>query len=684
MAITLGLVEAVDSNGVYVSMPGSRGVLRGPYRSLSTAGVGTTVLIAATEDGEQVVVGPTYGGDGFYNVRTFGAAGDGVTDDTAAVHAARDAAGDGGTVYFPSGTYRMTATLNVENQTWAFAAGVECRCASTSSALITITASGVEVRGGTLVGDWDWDAYVGQDVAPRITGNKGIRVEAPASTAVSNVTVRGVTFRRFGHAAFETFVQAGGTLDGTSLIDCTIVENRTGATWWCETAGSQNNRILVRGCTFEDTWMPATRGDAAYGGNFLGTVTGTGGTITDMTVEGNHFGDRCGRMVLEVWAKSEPYWVTNLRVVGNRFGEGWYRTISLGAYGAYFANNEVNDFYSYVETGGDHYVFDSNVFYGAYLWPVSNTFGAVVQRNVFHLVDNTFAIKAWYVGDWSIVDNEFYFRDDVRGVTEADVPAGRKGDVVAVSNCSRFTVARNTFRFQGKAGAKHWLNLNGVALSTFSDNLWHVTRSATADGQPSDNGRVLFEDIADCAITGNRVTSDIELDTASQCHVSFTHETSSVVRRSWDTGTGAWVDKTLDGILNTPPGSPASGDEYLVGDTPTGAWGGHPGEFAEWSGAAWTFRSVDGWVFANPATPDSDDAWIDTTPSTGSAGSDLALLSGTLRNTFSGNDWTGAGAGFALSSSRLYYRRSGGVYVDNVYDGAVTAYGGVNPTAVFD
>jgi len=42
------------------------------------------------------------------NVRWFGAKGDGVTDDTAAVHAARDSSAfaNNGTLYFPKGTYK--------------------------------------------------------------------------------------------------------------------------------------------------------------------------------------------------------------------------------------------------------------------------------------------------------------------------------------------------------------------------------------------------------------------------------------------------------------------------------------------------------------------------------------------------------------------------------------------------
>ncbi len=57
MAITLGLVEAVDDNGVYVSMPGSRGVLRGPYETVQNVTAGDKVLMVTTDDGDNVIVG---------------------------------------------------------------------------------------------------------------------------------------------------------------------------------------------------------------------------------------------------------------------------------------------------------------------------------------------------------------------------------------------------------------------------------------------------------------------------------------------------------------------------------------------------------------------------------------------------------------------------------------------------
>lgn len=54
------------------------------------------------------------------DVKTAGAAGDGVTDDTAAIQAALD---NGGCVYFPAGTYRITGSLHPKSNTKMFGCG---------------------------------------------------------------------------------------------------------------------------------------------------------------------------------------------------------------------------------------------------------------------------------------------------------------------------------------------------------------------------------------------------------------------------------------------------------------------------------------------------------------------------------------------------------------------------------
>ncbi len=51
-----------------------------------------------------------------------------------------------------------------------------------------------------------------------------------------------------------------------------------------------------------------------------------------------------------------------------------------------------------------------------------------------------------------------------------------------------------------------------------------------------------------------------------------------------------WQQSVL-GELDTPPGTPAAGDRYLVIATATGDWVGRENDIAEWDGSAWVFTS---------------------------------------------------------------------------------------------
>lgn len=44
-------------------------------------------------------------------------------------------------------------------------------------------------------------------------------------------------------------------------------------------------------------------------------------------------------------------------------------------------------------------------------------------------------------------------------------------------------------------------------------------------------------------------------------------------------------------FTNTPPGSPANGDRYVCGTSPTGAWSGQANKYATYLGSAWEFRT---------------------------------------------------------------------------------------------
>ena len=120
------------------------------------------------------------------NVKDFGAVGDGVTDDTAAIQAAIDSRAvinAGGTVYFPNGRYVVSSTINLT------ANGILLKGESksmarfwanhTNGAVIRIT------RGSCQVKDLQIISVGNRLTAPTYTINCGIRVEsedAPDST----------------------------------------------------------------------------------------------------------------------------------------------------------------------------------------------------------------------------------------------------------------------------------------------------------------------------------------------------------------------------------------------------------------------------------------------------------------------------------------------------------------------
>jgi len=83
---------------------------------------------------------------GWHDVRDYGAVGDGVTDDTAAFTAARVAAGTGGTVFIPAGTYLFGSAVNPgHNITWqgvGVGSILKCSAANTDNAIFKTSGSG--------------------------------------------------------------------------------------------------------------------------------------------------------------------------------------------------------------------------------------------------------------------------------------------------------------------------------------------------------------------------------------------------------------------------------------------------------------------------------------------------------------------------------------------------------------
>lgn len=76
-------------------------------------------------------------GEQVYNVKAYGAAGDGTTDDTTAIGSAITAAVGGGVVFFPAGTYKLTSAL-------ALTAGINLQGASPLSSIINQTSTSAD------------------------------------------------------------------------------------------------------------------------------------------------------------------------------------------------------------------------------------------------------------------------------------------------------------------------------------------------------------------------------------------------------------------------------------------------------------------------------------------------------------------------------------------------------------
>jgi parallel beta-helix repeat protein len=143
------------------------------------------------------------------NVRLFGATADGVTDDTAAIHAARDAAGVNGEVVIPNGTYLVTTVRpNVAGQRWTLAPRATLYYKNgTNDRTVYITATDVTFQGGIIDGN---------KANQSGSSTHGIQAETGADRAIiDGVTVQnaGTTGIRISHA------------QGAKVRNCRVVDS---------------------------------------------------------------------------------------------------------------------------------------------------------------------------------------------------------------------------------------------------------------------------------------------------------------------------------------------------------------------------------------------------------------------------------------------------------------------------
>jgi hypothetical protein len=119
------------------------------------------------------------------------------------------------------------------------------------------------------------------------------------------------------------------------------------------------------------------------------------------------------------------------------------------------------------------------------------------------------------------------------------------------------------------------------------DSLGHNARF-TAFGKGTLNS---YASIADSLNSPKIVFGDANYKNSDITQVLTTNSNGDLTFTSGGGVTGDITWSVLS-IINTPPGSPVSGDTYLVGTAGTGAWSGHNNQIATWNGSSWTFSTA--------------------------------------------------------------------------------------------
>jgi hypothetical protein len=152
---------------------------------------------------------------------------------------------------------------------------------------------------------------------------------------------------------------------------------------------------------------------------------------------------------------------------------------------------------------------------------------------------------------------------------------------------------------------------------------WKLTNTLATDSLgPFTSFKTANYELTDALL--GQLTNDVILATgtrafnASQSMGNNRMTNLSTPINDGDAATKLYVDNAVSGLndfresvlskdITDPPGSPTTGDRYLIGLDPSaaiasGAWAGRDGDVAEWGGSAWSFE--------NDTTPFTDGTFI--------------------------------------------------------------------------
>lgn len=304
------------------------------------------------------------------NVKHYGAKGDGVTDDTAAIQAAITATGwptTSGAVYIPTGRYNINATGLVldagsVNSTPAFA----------------------------LIGNRSQLYSESQSTSPMLDITDAI-------ISGTDFTIKGITWApNCSNSPYRTAIRLKRS-ELIRIIDCRFTSNYSTGIEFDATGSSNYN--LIQGCFFDNEARGILfSGDGAYstitncifgeglGGNPLNWIQSSNGAnpANSIIVSNNHFYGQSATLPIINIVQGKGWVIT-----GNRFQLSHQESIWVGGAGSsenhvisgnVFSAGERHDIYV---NGGERNVISNNVFDRRLTGTAANTYSAVRVLNTF-------------------------------------------------------------------------------------------------------------------------------------------------------------------------------------------------------------------------------------------------------------------------------------------------------------
>ncbi|MGW7197213.1 right-handed parallel beta-helix repeat-containing protein [Streptomyces chryseus] len=280
----------------------------------TAADVGAVPTTGGTVNGDLAITGRLTGGTldlasaRIFNVHAYGAVGNGIADDTAAIQAALNAArtAGGGVVLIPGGrTYAINTFLAVFDNTTIWAWGATVRSVGTTGLLRNFLDSelfnGYAGHSNILIAGGIWDANAADGTTGTVTG----MTNAFGFVHAKNITARDVTIRNVSSAHALEF----NSVDGGRVINCRFEGYR-------DNSGDSSRQFS------EAVQIDIAVSGSSSIGNFDGTPS------RNILVEGCYFGpsERCGVFGRAVGSHTAPAGkhYENVQVLGNRI-EGTLR-----------------------------------------------------------------------------------------------------------------------------------------------------------------------------------------------------------------------------------------------------------------------------------------------------------------------------------------------------------------------